>query len=163
RELKKEKRSAEERYRIRLKKSQPILQAFSAWLQKQAPRVLPKSALGIAIKYCRERWESLNAFLKDGRLELDNNRAERSIKPFVIGRKNWLFSNTPKGAKASAIVYSVIETAKENGLRPFQYLSYLFEQLPNLEQVTEEAMDSLLPWSKTLPPECRLTTEASRV
>jgi len=69
--------------------------------------------------------------MQDGRLELDNDRSERSIKPFVIGRKNWLFANTPRGAKASATIYSVIETAKENGLNPFEYLKYLFEQLPS--------------------------------
>lgn len=73
------------------------------------------------------------AFLEDGRLEIDNNCAERSIKPFVIGRKNWLFSNTAKGAKSSAIIYSVVETAEENGLEPFQYLSYQFEELPNID------------------------------
>src|SRR5699024_8467192 len=82
---------------------------------------------------CRNQWERLVAFLKDGRLEIDNNRGERSIKPFVIGRKNWLFSNTAKGANASAIIYSVVETAKENGLNPFNYLKYLFEILPNMD------------------------------
>ncbi|MBM7684271.1 transposase, partial [Pullulanibacillus pueri] len=86
--------SPEERYEKRLERSQPIMEAFSAWLREQTPRVLPKSALGQAIKYCRNQWDKLEAFLKDGRLEIDNNRAERSIKPFVIGRRNWLFSNT---------------------------------------------------------------------
>jgi transposase len=75
--------------------------------------------------------------LKDGRLELDNNRSERSIEPFVIGRKNWLFANTPRGAVASATIYSVIETAKENGLHLFRYLQYLFEQLPQLSDIHE--------------------------
>jgi transposase len=83
----------------------------------QTPRVLPKSALGKVIQYCRNQWDKLNEFLKDGRLELDNNRSERSIKPFIIGRKNWLFSNTPRGAEASAIIYSIIETAKENPIK----------------------------------------------
>ena len=73
-----------------------------------------------------------DGFLADGRLEIDNNRSERSIKPFVIGRKNWLFANTPRGAKASAAIYSVIETAKENSLHPYNYLKYLFEQLPQI-------------------------------
>ncbi|BBN97852.1 IS66 family transposase [Sporolactobacillus terrae] len=150
--------SDDERYQTRLSQSQPIVEAFSAWLQKQAPRVLPKSALGLAIKYCRAQWDKLKTFLQDGRLELDNNRAERSIKPFVIGRKNWQFSNTPRGATASAIVYSIIETAKENELIPFKYLTYLFEQLPNLEKQTEEALDELLPWSDSIPSECKLPT-----
>lgn len=139
--------SDDERYQTRLNQSEPIVEAFSAWLQKQAPNVLPKSALGLAIKYCRAQWKKLIAFFQDGRLELDNNRGERSIKPFVMGRKNWLFSNTPRGAEASAKIYSIIETAKENGLNPFHYLTYLFEQLPNLEEQTEQALDTLLPWS----------------
>jgi len=88
---------------------------------------------------------------------MDNNRGERSIKPFVIGRKNWLFANTPRGAKASAAIYSVIETAKENGLHPFRYLTYLFEQLPQLTNVQDpEALAAFMPWSSGLPGSCRL-------
>ncbi len=95
--------------------------------------------------------------MKDGRLEIDNNRSERAIKPFVIGRKNWLFANTARGAKASATIYSVMETAKENGLNPFQYLQYLFEQLPQLTDPNDpEALDKLLPWSLMLPLACRV-------
>lgn len=146
----------EERYKIRLERSRPIMEAFLAWLKQQSPRVLPKSAFGKAISYCRNQWDKLEAFLKDGRLELDNNRSERSIKPFVIGRKNWLFSNTPRGAKASAMIYSIIETAKENGLNPHNYLRFLFERLPNLDIKDQRAMDALLPWSDTLPSECRV-------
>lgn len=86
-------------------------------------------------------------YLPRRRLELSNNRAERSIKPFVIGRKNWLFSNSQKGARASSVIYSVIETAKENGLRPFEYLKYLFETLPN---TTIGAIASLLPWNDSV-------------
>ena len=123
-------------------------------LKTQKSRVLPKSSFGQAINYCLGQWDKLTAFLQDGRLELDNNRSERSIKPFVIGRKNWLFANTPRGAKASAITYSIIETAKENGLNPFQYLIYLFEQLPNLDTRDKDALDQLLPWSASLPPVC---------
>jgi transposase len=87
-------------------------------------------------------------------LELDNNRSERSIKPFVIGRKNWLFSNTPKGARASAIIYSIVETAKANGLNPYYYLNYLFEKLPDMDTTDEDALDKLLPWSTSLPITC---------
>lgn len=146
----------EDRYIARLERSRPVLEAFSAWLKHQTPRVLPKSALGQAITYCRNQWEKLNAFLKDGRLELDNNRGERSIKPFVIGRKNWLFSNTPKGAKSSATIYSIVESAKANGLNPFNYLVYLFEKLPNMDISDPNALDELMPWSDSLPAECRL-------
>lgn len=152
--------SPQERYEERLKRSQPVLEAFSAWLREQTPRVLPKSALGQAIKYCRNQWERLKAFLQDGCLDIDNNRGERSIKPFVIGRKNWLFSNTAKGAKSSAIIYSVVETAKENGLNPFNYLSYLFEELPNLDTTDKTKLDQLLPWSQTIPEECRVPNKS---
>jgi len=90
-------------------------------------------------------------------LEIDNNRIERAIKPFVIRRKNWLFADTPRGAKASAVIYSVMENAKENGLNPFQYLKYLFEQLPQLPDLKDtEALDLFLPWSPALPPICRV-------
>lgn len=112
----------EERYQTRQVRSRPVLDAFLAWLKNQKARVLPKSSFEQAIYYCLGQWDKLVAFLQDGRLELDNNRSERSIKPFVIGRKNWLFANTQRGAKASAITYSIIETAKENGLNPFHYL-----------------------------------------
>ena len=114
--------SPKERYAMRLTRSRPLVDDFHAWLVYQRPRVLPKNAFGQAIAYCLNQWDKLTAFLKDGRLELDNNRAERSIKPFVIGRKNWLFPNTPRGAKASATIYSIVETAKENSLDPFAYL-----------------------------------------
>jgi hypothetical protein len=143
----------EERYKKRLELSRPLLDNFSAWLKTQLPKVLPKSALGQAIRYCRNQWGKLETFLLDGRLEVDNNRSERSIKPFVIGRKNFLFSNTPRGARASAIIYSIVETAKENGLNPFNYLTYLFEQLPNLGG---KDMDELMPWSDSLPDNCRI-------
>jgi hypothetical protein len=143
----------EDRYQKRLVLSRPVLDEFSAWLKAQLPRVVPKSALGVAIRYCRNQWDKLNTFLLDGRLEIDNNRSERSIKPFVIGRKNWLFANTPRGAKASATIYSIVETAKENGLIPFQYLAYLFERMPNLGN---GSLDDLLPWSDSLPDYCKL-------
>lgn len=144
------------RYETRLKRSQPVLDAFSEWLQIQKVKVLPKSALGQAIKYCLNQWDKLIVFLQDGRLEVDNNRSERSIKPFVIGRKNWMFANTPKGAQASAITYSIVETAKENGLNPFLYLTYLFEKLPNMDTQDMHSLDQLLPWSRTLPDICQV-------
>jgi len=146
----------EERYAARLKYSRPVLDEFLAWLKWQRPRVLPKSAFGKAIKYCLSQWDKLEAFLLDGRLEIDNNRSERSIKPFVIGRKNWLFSNTPRGATSSAVVYSIVETAKENGLNPYLYLKYLFEELPNIDIKDNDAIDELLPWSHSLPEDLKV-------
>jgi transposase len=151
----------DERFKTRLVRSRPVLDAFSAWLNAQSLQVLPKSALGQAITYCRNQWDKLEAFMQDGRLELDNNRSERSIKPFVIGRKNWMFSNTPSGARASAIIYSIIETAKENGLNPFIYLRYLFEKLPNMNTKDQNALDDILPWSATLPIICRVFNKKS--
>jgi transposase len=152
--------SGEIRYLERLKRGRPIISEFKAWLDYQKPRVLPKSAFGQAISYCLNQWDKLLAYLADGRLELDNNRAERSIKPFVIGQKGWLFSNTPRGAKASAIIYSIVETAKENGLNPYHYLTYLFEQMPNIDVKDQKALDELLPWSKSLPDRCRIKKES---
>ena len=147
----------EERYNARLAESKPILDTFSAWLEAQQLRVLPQGLLGKAITYSLNQWEKLNVFLQDGRLEIDNNRSERSIKPVVIGRKNFLFSNTPRGAKASAMIYSIVETAKANSLKPQAYLQYLFEQLPQFSDPTDpEVLSKLVPWSKSLPLICRL-------
>ncbi|MDQ1274747.1 MAG: transposase [Euryarchaeota archaeon] len=148
--------SAKERYEGRLKKSRPVLDNFKAWLKNKRPSVLPKSPLGKAIQYCLNQWDKLSAFLLDGRLEIDNNRSERSIKPFVIGRKNWLFSNTPKGATSSAMIYSLVETAKENGLNPFEYLKFLFDKLPNIDIFDKNALDEFMPWSTTLPEHCHV-------
>ena len=140
----------EERLNIRNIKSRPVVEELRKWLDDIAPEVLPKSLFGTAVHYGRQQWPKLVRFLEDGRIEIDNNRAERSIKPFVIGRKNWLFCNTPKGARASATIYSIIETAKENRLNPYAYLNHLFERLPNLDSTGEEALDPLLPWNVKL-------------
>jgi len=140
---------------MRLEQSKPVLDAFLVWLNIKSKQVLPKSAFGTAITYCCNQWHKLEGFLLDGRLEIDNNRAERSIKPFVIGRKNWLFSNSQKGATASAVIYSIIETAKQNQLNPLLYLTYLFEKLPNIDTKDIQILDALLPWSKDLPENCR--------
>ncbi|GMA48651.1 transposase [Alicyclobacillus contaminans] len=145
----------EERHAGRQRLSRPVLDAFLTWLEEQNEQVLPKSALGKAVSYCLNQWNKLVVFLEDGNLELDNNRSERSIKPFVIGRKNFLFANTPRGARASAIAYSLVETAKENGLDPYLYLEYLFERLPNIRTDDRAAMDELLPWSDRLPERIR--------
>lgn len=146
----------EERKLDREQRSQTVLDQFRTWLEEHEQKVLPKSALGGAIRYALNQWKKLTTFLADGRLEIDNNRSERSIKPFVIGRKNWLFSNTPRGAKASAVIYSIVETAKENGLDPFRYLVYLFERLPNIDLKDPEALDMLLPWADPIQAACRV-------
>jgi transposase len=140
--------SPEHRKTVRSERSAAILDEFKVWLDRESALILPKHVVGEAFTYCKNQWPKLIEFLNDGRLEIDNNRAERSIKPFVIGRKNWLFSNTPRGAKTSAIIYSIIETAKENGLDPFTYLKYVFEQLQKTN--SKKATDDLLPWNPTV-------------
>lgn len=144
-----------ERQEKRLLLSVPVLSKFHSWLRTQKAAVLPKTTLGKAVNYCWNQWEKLQSFLLDGRLEIDNNRAERSIKPFVMGRKNWLFSNTPRGARVSAILYSIVETAKENRLKPFDYISHLLEQVPGMDMRDPELLDTLLPWSESLPDTCK--------
>ena len=143
--------SPEERYEKRLEMSKPISDAYFNWASNLG--ALPKSLLGQAVSYSLSQREYLENVFLDGRLELSNNRAERSIKPFVQGRKQWLFSNTPNGAESSSIIYSIIETAKENRLRPFHYLKYLLETLPN---TTTSGLEALLPWSDSLPDSCRI-------
>ena len=148
RELKRH--TPEERLAIRNVKSRPIVEEFRKWLEDILPGVLPKSLFGTAVHYGLNQWAKLVRFLEDGRIEIDNNRSERSIKPFVIGRKNFLFCNTPRGARASATIFSIIESAKENGLNPYAYLNYLFEKLPNLESRDDGTLDQLLPWNVNL-------------
>jgi transposase len=134
----------EERWRVRQSKSAPVVEAFRAWLDETLPKVVPGSAIGKALSYTISQWPKLIRFLDDGRAELHNNRAENAIRPFVIGRNNWKFSDTVAGAKASANLYSLIETAKANGLEPYGYLRRLFQELPKAESL--EAIEVLLPW-----------------
>ena len=152
----------EQRLAGREQRSRVVLALFRVWLDQMSVSALPKSKLGEAITYCLHQWRKLNAFLQDGRLELDNNRSERAIKPFVIGRKNWLFANTPGGARSSALLYSLVETAKENGLNPLTYLTYLFERLPNINLKDPNAVDELLPWSDPAQARCRVPVKPTR-
>jgi hypothetical protein len=144
----------EEKETIRSEEAKPVIEAYFEWAKKTLPLVLPKSILGDAISYSLKQQKYLDRYLLDGRLELSNSRAERSIKPFVIGRKNWLFSNTPAGADASAILDSLAETAKENNLNPFPYFQYLFEQVPNINVSNPAELEKLLPYSDELPEGC---------
>lgn len=148
--------SDQERYEKRLELSKPVLDEFYVWLKRMRPQVPPKSIFGKAITYCLNHWQGLNAYLLDGRLDIDNSKSERSIKSFVMGRKSWLFSNTPRGALSSAITYSIIESAKENQLKPMQYLIWLFKQMPNADIADVKVLDSFLPWSDEIPQECRM-------
>ena len=142
----------EERKQKRLEQSKPVLDAMLAWAETR--HAAPKSTLGKALNYVKNQWEPLTRFLLDGRIELSNNRAERSIKPFVIARKNFLFTNTPRGAQCSAVMFSLIETAKENGLDPYKYLCYVLTQAPILSKTRDDWATLLLP--EYAPEECRL-------
>ena len=123
-----------------------MLDAFHAWLEKTRPRVAPKSLLGEALGYALTQWPTLVTYLEDGRLEIDKNATERDIRPFVMGRRAWLCCATPKGAQASALLYSVVLCAKANGLDPYDYLRRLFETLPTIDPEDTEAIEALLPW-----------------
>ena len=144
-------KTAEERYEERLRQAKPVLDAMFAWANSRT--AAPKSALGKAFHYLKEQWPYLTNYLKDGRLEISNNRAERSIKPFVIDRKNFLFANTPKGATGSAIMFSLIQTAIENGLDPYKYLTWLLQQAKDADMTDTQVVQTLLPWNA--PAECR--------
>ena len=140
-----------ERYDQRLEQAKPVLDALLAWANTRT--AAPKSSLGKALSYLKEQWPYLLNYLKDGRLELSNNRAERSIKPFVIDRKNFLFANTPSGAKSSAVIFSLIQTAIENGLDPYRYLTWLLSSAPEMELAQPDVVRSLLPWNA--PVSCK--------
>ena len=143
--------TAEERRKERLEQAKPVLDAMLAWANSRT--AAPKSASGKAFHYLKEQWPYLTNYLKDGRLEISNNRAERSIKPFVIDRKNFLFANTPKGATGSAIMFSLIQTAIENSLDPYKYLTWLLKTANNADLTDSEIVKKLLPWNA--PEECR--------
>jgi transposase len=145
----------EERFESRLEYSKRVSDEFFTWVGSL--NALPKSLLGAAIYYALAQRVYLENVYLDGRLEFSNNRAERSIKPFAQGRKQWLFSNTPNGAESSSIFYSIIETAKENFLNPFQYLKFLLENLPHAKT---DDLEALLPWSTSLPEYCRVPVKA---
>jgi transposase len=135
------------RFKIRAKKLAPIIDNFIDYVEREIKDALPKSPLGKALNYARKHLPGLRNVLLDGFLEVDNNAAERAIKPFVIGRKNFLFANTAKGAISSANIYSIIETAKANKLVVERYLIYLFDNLSNIDISDSGSLDNLMPWS----------------
>jgi transposase len=133
------------RFQARQEQALPILAEMRAWLDQSLPQVPPKSTLGKALYYLDHQWDKLIRYGEDGRLNIDNNPVERAIRPFVTGRKNWLFSDTVKGAKASANLYSLIETAKANGLEPYHYLHHVFKELPAAQSLSD--FEALLPYN----------------
>ena len=136
-------KSTDEKYIARQEASQPILSKLNTWLEQHQPNLVGNTKLIEATNYLANQWHKLIRYVDDGRLSIDNNRAERAIKPFVIGRKNWLFSQTANGAHASATLYSIVETAKVNGLIPFDYICACLNELCK----PEPNIDSLLPWN----------------
>jgi hypothetical protein len=132
----------------------PVLEAFWSWLDTLTP--LKGSRLGKAVTYARNQKPYMENYLLDGRCSISNNISENSIRPFVVGRKNWLFSDTPKGADASAIVYSLVETAKANNLNVYTYLNYLLLYMPDMDYRNyPEVMEDMMPWSERVQLECR--------
>ncbi len=138
-------KSAEEKSKIRKEKSEPILTELRAWLDEVRPKVPPQSLLGKALAYADNEWQNLIRYVDHGEVYIDNNFVENLIRPFALGRKNWLFSATVEGANASANIYSLIMTAKVTGLEPYRYLRYVFERLPSAK--TLEDFEKLLPSS----------------
>jgi hypothetical protein len=148
--------SGEERKALRLEQEKPVLDAFWTWLDSIRSQVLPKSKLGEALNYALNHKKELLNYLLDGNCVFSNNLAENSIRPFTIGRKNWLFSGSPKGAAASAAVYSIIETAKANGLDPYKYLLFIFRNMPGvLFRQYPEFLEDYLPWSPEVQQACK--------
>ena len=143
RQAEKQKLAPEQIKALRAEKSSPILDKLKALLDARVATTPPKSLLGKAVSYALKQWDRLVVYLEDGRLRPDNNLAENAIRPFAVGRKNWLFSGHPRGADASATLYTLIETAKANGLEPYRYLRYLFEHLP--AATTDAQRKALLP------------------
>jgi transposase len=150
-QFKKDGLTPEEIWRLRQEKSKPILEKLHQYLAEIHPKTPPKGKLGQAIGYALNHWTVCLNYLNDGRLAIDNNAAERAIKPFAVGRKNWLFAQNTTGAKASANLYSLVQSAKTQGLNVFRYLKFLFEEFPNAD--TEAKLDDLLPHrlAKTQP------------
>ena len=135
--------TAEQRYELRAKKAPPILSEFKHWLEEYLTKVPPQQKLGKAIQYTLNNWKELNHYLKDGQIEIDNNLVENAIRPFAIGRKNWLFCGSPRGAKAGAILYSLLETCKANGVEPYRYFVAMLNRIRFC--TTDEDYQQLLP------------------
>lgn len=140
--------SDEDRHSVRQDRSKAQLDMLKAWLDKALPAVPPHNALGQALQYLAKYWPKLIRYIERGDLPIDNNRVERAIRPFVIGRRSWLFSDTPAGAHASAVIYSMIETAKANGVEPYLWLSNVIRELPAAK--TADDYEALMPWNLNL-------------
>lgn len=155
--LEKENASVDRIYEVRNKEAKPILDNYKKWLEKTYPILPPKGNLAKALYYSINNFDNLCNYLQDGRLSIDNNLAERCMKNFVMGRKNFLFCFTENGADMSAIAYSMVETALANNLNVFEYLTYVFDMLPKSDKSKELNIRKLLPYSKELPNYLKIT------
>lgn len=144
--------------KARPEKEKPIVEGFLSWLDKQNP--VRGSRMDKAVTYIQNRRDYLMTYLEDGRCSFSNNLSENAIRPFTVGRKNWLFCDTPHGAQASAIVYTMVEMAKANGVNVYHYLTYLLEKLPD-DSMSDDELDQLAPWNKNVKAEIQRRTENS--
>lgn len=145
-----------ERKKRRKSLVKPLVDTFFKWCRKSISRVPPSSETAEGIRYCINQEKYLRVFLDDPRIPLDNNLAEQAIRPFCVGKKNWKLIDTVHGARASAILYSIVETAKANELNIYQYFKHLLTEIPkHMDETGLDFLDDLLPWSKKLPAECR--------
>lgn len=135
----------QDRFDQRLEKTKPLMDELYDYLLKQQPQIPPKSLLGKAVSYTLNQWPKLLIHFQDGRLENNNNRSERAIKPFVIGRKAWLFSDSVEGAKAGATIFSLVETCKHHGVEPYNYFRYVLNILPSCQTLSD--YEALLPFN----------------
>lgn len=150
-------KTPEERYQERQKQSRPLVDALFEWLHTLENKVNRSSMVGEAVLYTLGQEEYLRRFLEDGHVPIDNNDCERALKNFAIGRRNWLFSKSIDGAEASAVIYSITETAMLNGLRPYHYLTHVLDSMRRLPDFpTDDQLKTLLPWSPEIPEECRV-------
>lgn len=145
--------SDEDKLNTRKTKHKQVFEAFFDWVEKLASKTIVNKKLKEALTYAINQKEELSVFIDNVKVPLSNNRAERAIRPFAIHRKNWLFSDTQKGAHANANIYSIVESAKQNNLHVYKYIKYLLDELPQLDNLTEESLEKYLPSSKTLPKE----------
>ena len=147
---------AETRQRKRKEIQAPMVEEFFAWIETNKDKVLASSKCGKAFHYALNQKAGLIKYLEDGNIPMTNSIAERAIRPFTVGRKNWLFNGGPQGAKASAAIYSIVETAKANELDPYKYLNLLFNSLPGLDFIFDPSLlDDYLPWCSDIKTICK--------
>ena len=147
----------EEKKQKRQDASKPILDAFWTWVEKTSAMYTTYEKLTQALGYCQNQRKYLETFLEDGRIPLSNNYCEANIKPFATARRAWLFADTPKGAFANGVLYTLVESARANDLDVYEYLKHLLTEMPNNHHLENPSViDQLLPWSKELPEQCQM-------